>query len=835
MNNKKLCLSLLEADNDSQVEKILSDAGYLSDLTAWRPIADNLNNKGTVQNQQADAISSLAEKVTNSIDAVLMDRCLSLKIDPRGPKAPQNFTDAVGEFFLGYKTPFLKNIQSYMTAEQLKKLGLEQLIFITATGAARSPSLTISDRGEGQSPGRFPKTFMALNGSGESDGYMESLKRSIPFLQGQFGMGGSGAYKYSTYQLLISRRNPLLEDKHNDPRYGEWGFTVVRSRRDPDGTVYEYLAPLRANPSDMKGEVLSFESPTLPLMPESPPKTVPNRPYAQEVEYGTAIKLYEYKFDGTKSNITFKDSLRAQVELAMPRLALPIRGVETRSNYKGEPGSFQTSWFGVMARLEQEQESNPDAFEGAPVRSSFTIQGKQMHWQAFVKKDNLGAQNNRGKYAIIVHLNGQKHGVKSQHFLRKARLEVFQRRNTILVGIDASALDKLEQEELFMPSRDRFREDTQYSKDFFNALAEDLKDNAQLQLYARQQKAREQEAAVQDNKAANDLLEKWLKQDALLSNFFGFGGKINTNNPSPRPSSGDGDGDSQFVGQKFPTFLLFKNKKPDWKQSAQAGKSVRVALVTDAENDYLDRDLDRGRIRIVDTETDQEIENFGESLFNGALNLTIRDLPKQKVNDQMLLRIEMMDDTSVKALTCFLSLTVVEPVSPNSGTEGIREEPNKPKGDKGNESGLSAPKFHFLCNNDPKKQREGYTPWPEDGDWGPGKAAYMYLDSDDETGETEFHFNINADYKEIWAYRNQNPTETAKLVEYKFAWSMALLCLSAFESALAKFPIDERDDHESTVVDEINQTIADRVGRVLLPSNDLLSKLDPKDLELGDE
>ena len=833
MNTKELCLSLLQADSAEQVEKLLADAGYLSDGNAWRPVADNYNNKGTVQNQQADAISSLAEKVTNSIDAVLMDKCLSMGIDPKGPSAPQNFTAAVGEFFFGRQTRYLKNLQTYMTADELKSL--ERYIFISATGTARNPSLTISDKGEGQSPGRFPKTFMALNGSGESGQYMESIKRSIPFLQGQFGMGGSGAYKYSTYQLLISRRNPALVNTHNDPRFDQWGFTVVRARKDPDGTIYEYLAPLRQNDSDVKGEVLSFSAETLPIMPESPPKTVPNKAYGQEVEYGTAIKLYEYRFEGTKSNITFADSLRAQVELAMPRLALPIRGVEARSNYKGEPASFQTSWFGVMARLEQEEKSKPDVFEGPPVLSSFTLRGKKIKWQAFVKKESFGGQNNRGKYAIIVHLNGQKHGVKSQHFLRKARLEIFQRKNTILVGVDASELNKLEQEELFMPSRDRFREDEQFAKDFFDALAEDLKSNDQLQAYARQQKAREQEAAVQDNKAANELLEKWLKQDALLSNFFGFGGKINTNNPAVRPNSGDGAGKSQFQGERFPTFLQFKNRKTDWKQSAQAGKSVRVAMITDAENDYLDRDLDKGRIRIFDSETERELENFGESLFNGALNLTIRELPKEQENEEVSLRIEMSDDTSVKPLVCNLTLSIVKPVDPESGTKGVREEPNKPKGDLGNESGLSAPKFHFFCNSDPKKQREGYIPWPEDSDWSPEKAAEMYLDSDQETQETEFHFNINADYKEIWAYRNQNPSDSAKMVEHKFAWSMSLLCLSAFEANLSAVPEAERSDMEASIVENINLHIAEKVGRVLLPTSDLLSNLDPKDFELGDE
>lgn len=824
---KSFCLELLKADSASEVEALLGKRGYLKDDSVWRPVGDNWNNKGTVQNQQADAISALAEKITNSIDAVLMDKCLTRGIDPKGPHAPQSFTQAVGQFFLDTETTFLRNLTDYATAEELKSL--ERFIFLTATGGKNKPSITISDRGEGQTPDRFPKTFLTLTGSKESGDYMESIKRQIPFLQGQFGMGGSGAYKYSKYQLLISRRNPQLLPSGASERDQQWGFTIVRANeeRDLTGTIYEYLAPVKLDESSGAREVLSFSSDTMPLMPESPPTSVPNRPYLQEIEYGTALKLYEYEFDGTRSNITFKDSLRGQIELAMPRLALPIRGVEARAGYQGEPSSFQTGWFGVLARLEEEYKKSPEKFEGDIVKSSFTIGGRRIRWQAFVKKEDFGKQNSDGKYALIVHLNGQKHGVKPVSFLRNAKLETLARRNTILVGVDASDLTKLQQEKLFMSSRDRFVTDSPFSKEFMASLTMDLRENEQLQAYQRAQRIREQNSAVEDTSAANEMLEKWLRKDPLLSNFFGFGGRINTSNPTP-PAAGAGSGQSLFEGQRFPKVLTFRNKKTEWKQSVQLGKSARISLITDAQNDYLDRDVDCGRIRIWNSELNEEIEDFNESLFNGALNLTLRTLPKAKVGDELYLRIEMVDDSMVQPLVCDLTLTVVEPLDQTSGTEGQRTEPNKPDGNDGANSLLAPPEFRFVC--DPKKPRDGhYQVWDSDH-WTVKKAVEMRLEGG------QFTFIVNCDYEGIAAYRNQFPTISHKLVEHRFAWAVGLMCMSAFESFAAERGLKElTGEVEGEIVDNINAFVANRIAKVVLPMHDLLARLEPKDLETSDE
>ena len=65
-------------------------------------------------------------------------------------------------------------------------------------------NLTITDCGEGQTPRKLPLTIMSLS---------KSNKMYIPFVQGQFNQGGTGALRFCgkhNLQLVISRRNPKL-------------------------------------------------------------------------------------------------------------------------------------------------------------------------------------------------------------------------------------------------------------------------------------------------------------------------------------------------------------------------------------------------------------------------------------------------------------------------------------------------------------------------------------------------------------------------------------------------------------------------------------------------
>jgi hypothetical protein len=61
-----------------------------------------------------------------------------------------------------------------------------------------------NNNGEGQTPEKMPDTLLSLN---------KSKKLRIPFVQGKFNMGGTGALKFcgkEAIQFILSKRDPRL-------------------------------------------------------------------------------------------------------------------------------------------------------------------------------------------------------------------------------------------------------------------------------------------------------------------------------------------------------------------------------------------------------------------------------------------------------------------------------------------------------------------------------------------------------------------------------------------------------------------------------------------------
>ena len=102
MNNsqmEQLFFQLLNAQNEIEVEEIISNNDYLKKNDNWKPYGGNRNNFGTFENQQNHPIPALVEKITNSIDACLMKRCHENDVDPVSSDAPNTMYEAVQRFY----------------------------------------------------------------------------------------------------------------------------------------------------------------------------------------------------------------------------------------------------------------------------------------------------------------------------------------------------------------------------------------------------------------------------------------------------------------------------------------------------------------------------------------------------------------------------------------------------------------------------------------------------------------------------------------------------------------------------------------------------------------
>src|ERR1051325_10580487 len=88
------------AQTEQSVDALLqSKTALFSNSQSWRPLDGNESNFGVIENQQSSPIAALIEKITNSIDAILMRRCYETGVDPKSIEGPKSMEEAIARFF----------------------------------------------------------------------------------------------------------------------------------------------------------------------------------------------------------------------------------------------------------------------------------------------------------------------------------------------------------------------------------------------------------------------------------------------------------------------------------------------------------------------------------------------------------------------------------------------------------------------------------------------------------------------------------------------------------------------------------------------------------------
>ena len=532
MDHQVLFEELLHAEHEDHVVNALAHAGLdLGDDTIWTPLGQNAGNFTVVGNQQENAAAAFVEKIVNSIDAVLMGECYRQNILPDSTAAPSTIQQAVERFF-NVPGGRLDNLSA---SEQRQ---LADRIHVVASGEKASPCYTVVDRGEGQTPNTFPDTFLSTSRS--------SPKIKINFVQGKFNAGGSGSLQFCgnhNIQLIVSRRQPyaLFPD---DPTSSLWGFTVVRRQRPRAGersSVFVYLAP--------NGEVLRFSAPTIKVLPGHSGQNLPSIPYQEELDYGTAIKLYNYRL-GPSGIATLE--CKRQLERALHAPCLPFRISETRSyraNY------YATTVVGVWnsitseltgGRTSRTMEAGFPAAANISLRGIGTLPIRIGVWKSTLDKRHYPT-------GVLFLQNGQVHGQFGPEFVSR-QLQFDYIRDYIIVSVDCTSIDRSVAEDLLMPSRDRLRRNEHYNQ-IRDALASELKNHQGLKdLNAARRKERVDTAGDASTDVAN-IVSELIRADPGLATLFSPGGQIIT-------SVGPGIG-APFAGKKFPTFFRLAKQPRD--------------------------------------------------------------------------------------------------------------------------------------------------------------------------------------------------------------------------------------------------------------------------------
>jgi hypothetical protein len=789
MKAKDLCLALMRADTQDEVVKLLTDAGYWNQTDAWRYVGDNENNFSGIGNQQSEAVAALIEKIVNAEDARLVNACLEAGVDPSSDAAPNSIRQAVARFF-EHKNSFdlEKDGRIFAWSDELATAE-GRLLTVAATGnvpADGAPSISVADQGEGQCPEDFPETFMSLH---------RSNKLRIHFVQGKFNMGGTGALQFCAgphhLQLVVSRRNPSLVSNRRRASDNDWGFTIVR-REPPAGrrsSVFTYLAPVDADERRM-GNVLSFASETLPIFPEADGSV--RSANHRMASHGSLVKLYEYEWQGTRSNIVQSGGgLLRRLDFGLPELALPVRVFECRLPYKGHSGSFATNALGLAARLERDKGDNlePDF----PVGSVIDLDGRAVRARVFALKKGKASEYRAPKQGIVFAVNGQSHATLPVDFYRRKAVGMGYLADSLLVMVDCTNVEGEMREDLFMNSRDRLRTN-QLSQRLEAELERFLRDDPALR--ALRNKRREEELAdkLADSKPLTDILQDILRHSPTLAKLFLQGIKIAS--PFP-PTTGTGEGISdQFEGKTYPTYFRIRDLKygEQLRRDAHLESRARILFETDANDDYFIRDLDHGEcgVWLISGTNETAVHNWAvHGPRSGGVTLTL-DLPADaRVGDSLRFEVRVTDPSRVEPFVNSITLLVRPPASPSPGGKGGQRTATSGAGTRGGGSSLSLPNIvevdeeHWADHSFTESTALVLKNAGQD-DAAPGAAAIDVYD-----------FYVNVDNKFLRIAQKESKDDP-KLLKAKFVYGLVLVGL-AFLQHDRNQPVarSERDDDSS--------------------------------------
>lgn len=807
---KALCLRLMRADTEAEVIGALTEAGYWDDPSAWRLFSDNDNAFAVIGNQQAEAVAAFVEKIVNSVDARLVDASRLAGCDPEGPNAPTSMRDAVARFFEGRdQNPKPKDGRIAEWPND-KATSEGRLLTVAATGhmPPGQPSLTVADQGEGQTPDDFPDTFMSIQ---------RNNKLRIPFVQGKFNMGGTGAFQFSKLQLVVSRRNPAFLNGSASPRDGQWGFTIVRREPPTEGaksSVFRYLAPVPIPGSNLRG-VLAFAADELPIFPEAD-ATVRDA-YHRPSPYGSLVKLYEYTWQGTKSNIVMSgDGLLRRIDVGLPELALPVRVFECREGYSGHFGSFATNALGLVARLDRDRDKNLEA--GEPIGGVIVLDdGKQIRLRVYVFLDKDKAKGYRNsRHGVVFGVNGQMHAAYPTDFFSRDRVNLSYLKDSLLVFADCSEIDGQTREDLFMNSRDRLRVNP-VSKQLEEKLESFLRHEPTLREIQNRRRQKATEENLSDDKPLSDVLARLMKTNPVLNQLFLQGLNIST----PFPPSGTGNGRRQdFVGKRFPTFFRFKERGDGepLRRPATLGARVRVAFETDAEDSYFVRDIDAGVWNVQRRIGDQLVDATGwitTGPKSGVAQLWFDELPADaRPGSRLEYVIEVTDPSRVDAFRMELTLDVNagSDRETSSGTSTSRNA-NSGKGRHGgSDSLLDLPRITPVHRED----------WPEHDFNETSALRVLHVGTEDDESAPVYDFFVNVDNKFLLHSYKQRSADAA-LLEKQFIYGLVLVGIALIQDHHRRPPEAQGD---SPGIEEIIARTTRALGSILLPMLQSLGSLD---------
>ncbi|MGO8677247.1 MAG: hypothetical protein ACLQVX_15420 [Limisphaerales bacterium] len=740
----------------------------------------------------------MIEKITNSIDAILMRKCYEAGIDPKAASAPRSMEDAIQTFFQPANQAWYLSPARQEQAEDIQ---------ILADGPRMNTSLVIYDNGEGQHPQDFEKTFLSL---------LKGNKNEIPFVQGKYNMGGTGAIVFCG-----KRRYQLIGSKKHDGA-GNFGFTLIRKHplteaemQTRKNTWYEYLR--------IGGEIPNFPIDTLDLGLKG-----------RLFKTGTVIKLYSYDLPQGARSVISRD-LNQSINEFLFEPALPIYTIDKPDRYPRDK-NLARELFGLKRRLEQDDskyvehsfsEDCQSAALGKMKVTCYVFMNKVEGKSVKESRETIEREFFKNNMVVLFSVNGQVHGHYTSEFVTRS-LKMPLLKSHLLIHVDCTHMRMTFRNELFMASRDRLK-DADEARALRDLLTDLLSRGKLQEIYKRRKDSISLELG--DTKDTSELLRAFTRSMPLNSELF----KLLSNTfkldiPKEPPATGGAkkkrDDDSEkkapFKPSRFPSFFKLKTQSTEEKPAAKIplNGSRSVKFLTDVEDQYFDRTQDPGdmRISLVTLKRggtgggNQPGEPKGLSdLLNvrraspseGTIRIVLNPAKEAKVDDLVQIRAEL-DGQGVEYEECFW-VRIVDEEQPKEKT--AREEETKE-----DNFGLPQPRLVYL------EKKEGFVSWEECGNAGV-EMDYGTVVHPVVTGELLEAIWINMDSHVLKAHKGRIKAiteEQIKLADKKYISSVYFHTLFLFAIAKSRNYSVRQGETEREIGDFLKDVFSSSYSEFLL-------------------
>ncbi|RJO62134.1 hypothetical protein C4544_00690 [candidate division WS5 bacterium] len=644
--------SLFSAPTEEAVDAVIQSHPDLFKNENWFPLGGDENMFGVVRNQQSNPIAAIVEKVTNSIDAILIKRCYEAGIEPKSPEAPKSMEEAIRIFFTENKQWDLQTFRRKQAEE----------IQVVADGPPRNTSVIIYDNGEGQHPEDFESTFLSL---------LRGNKINIHFVQGKYNMGGSGALVFcgkKRYQLIGSKR---FDNK------GKFGFTLVRQHKIEaydEKKRFSYFEYLMIN-----GKIPSFDSLEMPL-----------KLYGRNFKTGTVVKLYSYQFPSGYAG--FAQDLNQSLNEFLFEPVLPILTVDKKERYPNNK-VLELDLFGLKRRLEEDKnvyvdnffsEEYEDQLFGKAKVTCYVFKPKLEGRDVKKSKEIIHDRFFRNNMSVMFSVNGQVHGSYTSEFITRT-LKFNLLKDYLLVHVDCTGMKQDFREELFMSDRERLKHG-----DEANLLRGYIGKKLRKSHLDEINKRRKESIGL-ESEDTSELIKSFAKNLPKDSELFKLlqntlkleerKGKKKTEEKKSRKEKAD---EKPFNPKRFPSLFKLSKKKDGINViTLPVNGEKTIKFDTDVSNDYFDRVEEHGELQLAllqvkyskkrggdkpgpDTEISNLLNIVKSSPTDGIIKLTVNPTKELQVGDELEMKVSLTSpDEPIEEI---IWIKIVEPGAPKEPT-----------------------------------------------------------------------------------------------------------------------------------------------------------------------